>query len=115
MVGNHLLADFYGVAPERLDDADLLMGCLVMAACRCGLTPLEEPVVHRFDGGGVTGFILLAESHIAVHTYPERGFIALDIFSCGDADPHAALEVFRAALRPQQEQVTAIVRGGDAP
>ena len=114
MIGHHLLADFYGVSPERLNDADLLSDCLQAAAHRCGLTPLASPVVHRFDGGGVTGFILLAESHIALHTYPERGFIAVDIFSCGDADPHAALEVFRAALRPQHEQVTAIVRGGGA-
>ncbi|MCS6859233.1 MAG: adenosylmethionine decarboxylase [Abditibacteriales bacterium] len=113
MIGHHLLADLYGVTAKRLKDEELLLGCLVMAAVRCGLTPVAEPVIHCFAGGGITGFLLLAESHIAFHTYPERGFIALDIFSCGDADPHAALKVFREALRPQQQQVHLITRGGD--
>jgi S-adenosylmethionine decarboxylase len=113
VIGRHLIADFYGIKLERLNDVDLLSDCLQSAARRCGLTPLAPPVVHHFDGGGVTGFILLAESHIALHTYPELGFIALDIFSCGNSDPDAALEIFRDALSPQREQVTTIVRGGD--
>src|SRR5215216_6722794 len=112
MIGRHLLADLYGVAADRLNDAALLADCLRTAARRCGLTELAAPVMHCFDGGGVTGLLLLAESHIALHTYPEYGYLALDIFSCGEADPQTALVVFRAALSPEREQATAVVRGG---
>ena len=115
MIGTHLLADFYGVAAERLNDTDLLRASLQNAARRCCLTPLGSPILHPFEGGGITGFILLAESHIALHTYPEHGFMALDIFSCGAAQPQEALEVFRAALCPQRVQVTLARRGDGVP
>ena len=115
MLGRHMLADFFGVAVERLDDVEQLAACLESAARSCGLTAVAPPLLHRFDGGGVTGVILLAESHIAVHTFPEHGYAALDIFSCGDSDPHRALNVFRAALAPQREQVTMASRGVTPP
>jgi S-adenosylmethionine decarboxylase len=111
MIGKHVLADFYGVASAPLDDAGLLSRCLRSAAEKCQLTALADPVIHCFEGGGVTGFILLAESHISLHTYPEKGFIALDIFSCGKEDPEAALSVFREALHPKTENVTTATRG----
>ena len=111
MIGIHLLADFHDINTERLVDAGLLTDCLLKAAMRGGLTPIGPPVLHRFDGGGLTGYLLLSESHIALHTYPEHGYIALDIFSCGSSDPHAALEVFRDALSPARERLTTVSRG----
>ena len=114
-LGRHLLADFYAVKPQRLDDPPLLARCLARAAKRAGLTPVSSPVVHRFKGGGVTGYILLSESHIAVHTYPEFGYAALDVFSCGKADPAAALDAFRSALSPGKERVTSAERGRGLP
>lgn len=100
MIGRHLLADFFEVAPEHLKDLPLLEESLRQAAARCALTPLAPPVLYRFEGGGVTGFILLSESHISIHTYPELGLLAMDVFSCGPANPEAALDVFREALNP---------------
>jgi S-adenosylmethionine decarboxylase len=111
MIGVHLLADLYGVEPALLDDARLLTECLLAGAGACGLTTLAPPRVHCFEGGGVTGFLLLAESHIALHTYPEHGYIAIDIFSCGKSDPLRALEIFRARLRPTYEKTTMAERG----
>jgi S-adenosylmethionine decarboxylase len=111
MIGRHLLADLYAVEPGRLNDAALLADCLVEAARACRLTALRPPAMHCFEGGGVTGFLLLAESHIALHTYPEHGYIAVDIFSCGASDPHEALAVFRARLAPGDERVTITARG----
>lgn len=110
-VGHHLLVDLHGVDASLLDDASLLAACLDAAAARCRMTALGPPVMHAFPGGGVTGFILLAESHIALHTYPERGFMALDIFSCGPVDPAEALAIFRQALAPERERVTSAARG----
>lgn len=111
MIGRHLLIDFHEVSAERLDDAELLSRVLAEAARRGGLTPLGPPVLHRFEGGGLTGYLLLSESHIAVHTYPELGFAALDIFACGSGDPRAALDVFRTELAPRRERVTSSTRG----
>ena len=59
----------------------------------------------------MTGFLLLAESHIALHTYPEHGYIAIDIFSCGPSDPKEARAVFRDRLGPEAERVTTVSRG----
>ena len=113
VIGTHLLADFYGVSVEKLNDTELLRACFGDAACHCRLTPLQPPVMHPFAGGGVTGFILLAESHIALHTYPEHGYMALDIFSCGAAQPQDALEVFRVALLPRCARVSMAQRGNE--
>jgi S-adenosylmethionine decarboxylase len=113
MIGSHLLVDFYDVAPERLNDADALARLLNAAAAAGHMHPLGSPVMHSFPGGGVTGFLLLSESHLALHTYPEHGYLALDLFSCGQADPRAALAVFREALTPGYDQATAIVRGAE--
>ena len=112
MIGKHLLADFYGVASETLNDTSLLNECLIQAAGCCGLTPLGVPRLHPFEGGGVTGFLLLAESHIALHTYPEHNFMTLDILSCGKAEPKAALAIFENALNPTSVETTQVSRGG---
>ena len=111
IIGNHMLADLYGVDADRLDDSGLLAACLLEGAEACGLTTLGPPRMHCFEGGGVTGFLLLAESHIALHTYPEHGYIAVDIFSCGPSDPVDALDLFRTRLRPAKEHITTVARG----
>ena len=113
MIGQHLLADLYDVASDRLADAGLLADCLDDAARRGGMKPIGTPVLHRFQGGGLTGYLLLSESHIALHTYPEHQYLALDIFSCGRADSKAALSVFLTALEPGRKQITTAVRGAE--
>jgi S-adenosylmethionine decarboxylase len=113
MIGQHLLADLYEVACNRLVDGGLLADCLDEAARRGGMKPIGAPVLHRFEGGGLTGYLLLSESHIAFHTYPEHRYIALDIFSCGRGDSKAALSVFLAALDPGRERITTTPRGAE--
>ena len=115
MIGQHLLADLYDVASDRLVDGGLLADCLDEAARRGGMKPIGPPVLHRFEGGGLTGYLLLSESHIALHTYPEHRYLALDIFSCGRADSKAALSVFLAALEPGRERITTAPRGAEIP
>ena len=68
--------------------------------------------LHRFgDGGGVTGIAVLAESHITVHTWPERGFAAFDVFMCGGCRPDLAAEVIRCALEPERTEISIERRG----
>ena len=96
--GTHLLADFYGV------DAARLLSCSdIDALLRAGA-----------EAAGVTGVLLLAESHISIHTWPEFGFAAADIFMCGDAQPKVALDVIAYALEPASSIVQTIARGGAA-
>jgi len=111
MIGRHLLIDFFGVDPVMLTDRQTLSRCLTDAARAAGLTPVSEPALHEFEGGGITGFVLLSESHIALHSYPELKFLAFDIFTCGKSDPGSAVDVFRKILRPEKECVTSSVRG----
>lgn len=111
IIGHHLLADLFGIEVARLCDARLLETCLLEAAKVVHLTPIRPPVLHKFMGGGITGYLLLAESHIALHSYPEHNYIAIDIFSCGQGDARAAMAVFIQALQPSEQRITTLVRG----
>jgi len=109
--GLHLLADLHGIAPELLADAGRIDALLRRAAQAAGARILNSHF-HAFGAGtGVTGVVLLAESHISIHTWPEAGFAAADIFMCGAAKPRLALEVIEQALLPQSRAVRTITRG----
>ena len=109
--GLHLLADLHGVDPVLLRDAAAIEALLRRAALAAGARILHGHF-HRFgEGGGVTGVLLLAESHISIHTWPEAGFAALDIFMCGEARPRVALEVVEAELGAGACALRSIVRG----
>jgi len=119
MIGEHLIVDMYGVEPGLLAAVEFLRGVLVEATEASGLQPILAPVVVPFEarpGGvtapGVTGFVLLAESHIALHTYPEYGFAGIDVFTCGAAgEPRAVLRVFQERLAPARVQTVEHARG----
>lgn len=88
LVGRHLLVELGGCDPARLDDPEVIRG-LIREGARAAGTQLLSEVVHRFHPVGVTGLGLLAESHLAVHTWPERGYAAVDLLTCrleGDLD-----------------------------
>ena len=110
--GQHLLADLSDIAPERLDDPHAIEQLLREAALSAGATILSSHFHHFGTHQGVTGVVLLAESHISIHTWPESGFAALDIFMCGNAHPEAALQLIRAGLAAGNSSHRAISRGG---
>jgi S-adenosylmethionine decarboxylase len=96
--GSHLIVDLWDA--ENLDDRDRIEQALVDAVEAAGATLLHIHL-HRFtEGGGISGVAVLAESHISVHTWPERGYAAFDVFMCGGAEPRKALPVFKEAFRP---------------
>jgi S-adenosylmethionine decarboxylase len=109
--GIHLLADLAGINATLLVDPDAIDALLRTAAVAAGARILHSHF-HSFGAGmGVTGVLLLAESHISIHTWPEHGFAAADIFMCGDAQPQLALDVIDAALTPATRSVQTIARG----
>lgn len=108
--GRHLIADLHGCS--GLDDAHAIERALRAGAHGAGATVLEVRL-HAFGPGhGVTGMALLAESHISIHTWPEHGYAAVDIFVCGARnDAERGLVALAAALMPSRTEVTLIRRG----
>jgi S-adenosylmethionine decarboxylase len=96
--GTHLLVDLWGAT--NLCDPDLIDRALREAAEAAGATILHSHFHHFSPNGGVSGVLVLAESHISIHTWPERDFAAIDIFMCGACDPHLSIPVIKDAFRP---------------
>lgn len=107
--GGHLIIDLYGA--KKLDD----IGCIEATLRKCieasGATLLHIHL-HRFEpNGGVSGVAVLAESHISIHSWPENGYAALDVFMCGDASPEACIPVLLDAFEPASHKVVTLLRG----
>ena len=96
--GSHLIIDLWEA--EGLSDRERIETALIDAVNAAGATLLHIHL-HTFEeGGGISGVAVLAESHISVHTWPEKGYAAFDVFMCGDAQPRKALDVFKRAFNP---------------
>jgi S-adenosylmethionine decarboxylase len=107
--GIHLLIDLWGA--ERLDDLAHVEATLRDCVAAARATLLHIHLHHFSPNHGVSGVAVLAESHISIHTWPETGYAALDIFMCGCAEPHEAIEVLRRAFRPERLAVEEVLRG----
>ncbi|WP_338049007.1 adenosylmethionine decarboxylase [Rhodoligotrophos defluvii] len=110
--GTHLIIDLLGA--EGIDDIDLIDETLRKCVSEAGATLLHMHLHHFTPNSGVSGVAVLAESHISIHTWPERAYAALDVFMCGDSEPERCVEVLRAAFKPRQLNVTEILRGEGA-
>lgn len=107
--GTHLLIDFWGA--ENLADMQLMEAKFRECVEQCGATLLHIHLHHFTPNGGISGVAVLAESHISVHTWPERGYAAFDIFMCGDAQPEKAIPVLKGAFKPERVIVGEQLRG----
>ena len=107
--GLHLLLDLWGA--HNLNDPTAVETALRDAAQAAEATVLNVHLHHFSPSGGVSGVLMLAESHIRIHTWPERDFAAIDIFVCGACDPYKAVPVLRRAFAAQSIQVTEQRRG----
>lgn len=107
--GRHLICELYGAT--HLDDVEHVTEVLHRAAHRCDATILDTRL-HPFDeNNGVTGVVLLAESHITIHTWPEHQYAAVDIFMCGECDPKNGIPVLKEAFSPDTVQQATFERG----
>jgi S-adenosylmethionine decarboxylase len=107
--GNHIIIDLWGA--ERLDDMALMEETMRRVVTEIKATLLHIHLHHFEPNGGISGVAVLAESHISVHSWPEKGFAAFDVFSCGDSEPEKSVSILRQAFRAQSVNVTKLKRG----
>ncbi|WP_028594168.1 adenosylmethionine decarboxylase [Paenibacillus assamensis] len=109
--GRHVAVDTWGVDFDLLNNADYLQTQLVEAAEACGATVLSVQS-KQFEPQGATVLVLLSESHLSIHTYPERGFAAIDCYTCGETvDPQLAIDYLVSVLKPEKTFAKKIIRG----
>ncbi|MDB4974771.1 MAG: S-adenosylmethionine decarboxylase proenzyme [Myxococcaceae bacterium] len=108
--GTHLLVECRGCDAARLNDAVGLEAALRAAAARMDANVVTA-AFHRFAPQGVTGMLLLEESHISIHTWPEHGYAAIDLYTCGERDVELAMPVLRAALLAERVDQLRVERG----
>ena len=110
-LGRHLLCEYYRCDVGVINDANLVQRFMRNAAERAGATIVAE-VFHPFSPQGVSGVIVIAESHLAIHTWPEHRYAAVDLFTCGDVvDPWVAFEVLREGFVAGSHSVLDLRRG----
>ena len=110
-LGTHLLMELKDCDPEILDDIDSIRQAMMGAAAEAGATIVGE-TFHKFSPVGVTGVVAIAESHLCIHTWPEYGYAAADIFTCGDAfKPYQAAQLIVDKLKCRDSSITEVQRG----
>lgn len=109
--GRHVAVDTWGVDFELLNNAEFLQAQMVEAAEASGATVLSVQS-KQFEPQGATVLVMLSESHLSIHTYPERGFAAIDCYTCGETvDPQVAIDYLVSVLKPDKTYAKKLVRG----
>lgn len=110
-LGRHVLAELYGCPHGKLNDVNRVQETMVNAALAAG-ADVREVAFHKFSPHGVSGVVVISESHLALHTWPEHGYAALDVFTCGDTvDPWTACNFVAEKLGATRLTATEMKRG----
>ena len=110
-LGRHILAEFFDCDPNILNNKDRIENNMVDAAIECGATVVQK-CFHMFSPFGVSGVVIIAESHLSIHTWPELGYAAVDLFTCGDkCDPKVAYEYLKRKFNSKKALYTQLNRG----
>ena len=107
--GSHLIIDLWD--GEHFDDIGVIELALRRAVQAAGATLLHLHLHEFGSGGGVSGVAVLAESHISIHTWPERSYAAIDVFMCGSAEPHKVVPILRHAFQARRIAISEQMRG----
>jgi S-adenosylmethionine decarboxylase len=110
-LGKHIIAELFQCQNDILDDLEAIKIMMISAAITAG-AKVEEVSFHRFTPQGISGVVIISESHLTIHTWPELGYAAVDIFTCGeDTRPWDAYAYIVEKLRPLNTPVFEIKRG----
>jgi S-adenosylmethionine decarboxylase len=107
--GTHLLLELWGA--ENITSLEKVEKALIDSIKACGATLLEMKLHHFSPNQGISGIAIIKESHISVHTWPEFGYAAIDIFVCGEINPYKAIPVLKKAFKPKKMQLMEVKRG----
>ncbi|MGH9197449.1 MAG: adenosylmethionine decarboxylase [Acidimicrobiia bacterium] len=118
--GPHLMLDGYGCDKKKLQDLNLIYRILDELPSKIGMTKIMPPYVFKYSGlkpedWGLSGFVLIAESHISIHTFPEKNFVSVDIFSCKTFDLEFAGEYVKAVFGMEKVECNVLDRGTEFP
>jgi S-adenosylmethionine decarboxylase len=108
--GRHLLVEYHGCDSSLLDDCEQIERAMNRAAVQAGATVVAS-TFHRFAPQGVSGVVVVEESHISIHTWPECGYAAVDFYTCGECSPERAHHYLREVLEAESCEVMAVERG----
>lgn len=110
-LGRHILAEIYGCDPAILNDRELIEKIMVDSALAAG-AEIREVAFHKFSPMGVSGVVVISESHLTIHTWPELGYAAVDVFTCGDKiNPWDACNYMTERLKAGHITATEVKRG----
>jgi S-adenosylmethionine decarboxylase len=110
-LGVHIVADFYGCDPEVLKSADRMAEVFERAVKHANLTKLSS-YYHQFEPFGATGVVVISESHLSFHTWPEHGYVAIDVYTCGDHEnAFKAFDYIVEELNPEKIEKEVHFRG----
>lgn len=110
-LGDHRIIEFWGCPFESLDDLQLVREMFDSALVKSNATVIDV-ILHKFSPQGVTGIAAIAESHVSIHTWPELGYAAIDVFTCGaKMNTDVLLEHFESVLKPVTIEETRLSRG----
>jgi len=111
ILGRHLVIELSNCDKNKLNNLEYLEKCLDKSVQLSGATKVKS-VFHRYNPQGVSGVVVIAESHCSIHTWPEYGYAAIDYFTCGElVDPYRGLDYLKEALQAENVQVTELKRG----
>ena len=110
-LGQHVLAEFFECDPNILNNSQKVESLMIDAALECGATIVQK-CFHMFSPHGVSGVVIISESHLAIHTWPELGYAAVDLFTCGEqCDPKVSYEFLKRKFNSTGAKYTQLNRG----
>lgn len=110
-LGQHILAEFFECDPNILNNVSLVEKLMVEAALECGATVVQK-CFHMFNPYGVSGVVIISESHLAIHTWPELGYAAVDLFTCGDrCHPKVSYDYLKKMFNSKNASFSELKRG----
>jgi S-adenosylmethionine decarboxylase len=118
--GPHITIDLKGCPKETLSNYELHFNYLKNLPELISMTPITQPYVFPYSGlvpedKGITGIVIIAESHISVHSFEEKGYCFIDIFSCKDMDVERAIQITLDTFKPTDSEINIVKRGKDFP
>lgn len=109
-MGRHVISELWGCDFEKLNNIDLIEKIFVDAALKSG-AEVREVAFHKFAPQGVSGVVIISESHLTIHSFPEHGYASIDVYTCGNLDPNIAADYIAEALNAQTRENIELPRG----